>query len=154
MAGETAAEDVRKGRTFAALSRLVGLLSAGRSAVMVFNDIHWSDELTRDWLSLLCENGIDGVMLLATMRPEEAASPKEIKTIPLKPLGVDDVRELISHVAGGKVLPKEVSVQITRRTRGVALYVVELTRALLASGMMSSGRERNGGRSRWMTLRR
>jgi class 3 adenylate cyclase len=128
--------DVRKARTFTALNKLVQGLAAGCPAVMIFNDIHWSDELTHEWLSLLCEDGLKRVLLLATMRPEEATFPAKIEILPLKPLGLDDVRELISHVASGKVMPREIAVQITRRTRGVALYVVEMTRALLASGMM------------------
>ena len=128
--------DAKKTRTFLALETLLKALCAGRPGMLVFNDIHWSDELTREWMRLLCERGMEGIFVLATVRPEEVATQGGMEVLRLRPLGLEDVRELIRHVVGGKVLPSEVAVHITQRTRGVALFVVEMTRALLASGKL------------------
>ncbi len=128
--------DVRKTRTFAALDKLVAALIDGRPTVMVFNDVHWSDELTRDWLSRLGESGLGRVFVVVTVRPEEERLLEGMEVLVLRPLELEHMRVLIRHVAHGKVLPSEVAVQITRRTRGVPLFAVEMTRALLASGML------------------
>src|SRR6516165_5823816 len=45
--------------------------------------------------------------------------------------------EIISYVTGGKALPKEISDQIVDRTDGVPLFIEELTKTVLESGIIS-----------------
>src|SRR5262249_15175027 len=45
--------------------------------------------------------------------------------------------ELIAGITGGKVLPKEIADQIIDRTDGVPLFVEELTKAVIESGMLN-----------------
>jgi predicted ATPase len=45
--------------------------------------------------------------------------------------------EMIAHVTGGKALPKEISDQIVERTDGVPLFVEELTKAVVESGILT-----------------
>ena len=49
---------------------------------------------------------------------------------------------MIAHVTGGKALPKEIAEQIIDRTDGVPLFVEELTKAVIESGMVDRGRRR------------
>ena len=42
---------------------------------------------------------------------------------------------MIAGVTGGKALPKEIAAQIIDRTDGVPLFVEELTKAVVESGM-------------------
>jgi predicted ATPase len=44
---------------------------------------------------------------------------------------------MIAHIAGGKPLPKEVADQIVDRTDGVPLFVEELTKTVLESGIVT-----------------
>jgi predicted ATPase len=44
---------------------------------------------------------------------------------------------MIAHVASGKALPKEVADQIVDRTDGVPLFIEELTKTVLESGMVT-----------------
>ena len=44
--------------------------------------------------------------------------------------------EMIAHVTGGKALPKEISDQIVDRTDGVPLFIEELTKTVVESGIV------------------
>ena len=59
----------------------------------------------------------------------------------LNRLGRRDGRALVEHIAGGKALPDEIVAQIVDRTDGVPLFVEELTKSVLESGLL---REENG----------
>jgi predicted ATPase len=52
------------------------------------------------------------------------------------------VAQLIGRVAGGKALPPEVVGQIVTKTDGVPLFVEELTKMVLESGLLRQGEER------------
>src|SRR5262249_56010426 len=58
------------------------------------------------------------------------------KTIPLTRLSRRDGASLVARVTGGKALPDEVMNQILVRTDGVPLFVEELTKAVIESGLM------------------
>jgi predicted ATPase len=45
---------------------------------------------------------------------------------------------MIAHVTGGKALPKEISDQIVDRTDGVPLFIEELTKTVMESGIVSA----------------
>jgi predicted ATPase len=45
--------------------------------------------------------------------------------------------KIISSVIGGKVLPKEIADQIIERTDGIPLFIEELTKAVLESGVVA-----------------
>ena len=45
--------------------------------------------------------------------------------------------EMITHVTGGKALPKEITDQIIERTDGIPLFIEELTKAVVESGAVA-----------------
>jgi tetratricopeptide (TPR) repeat protein len=45
--------------------------------------------------------------------------------------------EMITHVTGGKALPKEIAEQIVERTDGVPLFIEELTKSVIESGIVT-----------------
>ena len=47
---------------------------------------------------------------------------------------------MIAHVTGGKALPKEIADQIIDRTDGVPLFIEELTKTVVESGMVDRSR--------------
>jgi predicted ATPase len=49
---------------------------------------------------------------------------------------------MISGVTGGKTLPQEITEQIIERTDGVPLFVEELTKAVVESGMLTDAGDR------------
>src|SRR5262249_35277346 len=50
--------------------------------------------------------------------------------------------EMISGITGGKALPEEVAAQIIDRTDGVPLFVEELTKAVVESGVLTDAGDR------------
>jgi predicted ATPase len=49
--------------------------------------------------------------------------------------------QMIGHVTGGKVLPKEIADQIVDRTDGVPLFIEELTKSVIESGIVTEAED-------------
>ena len=85
------------------------------------------------------------MLLLITFRPEfEApwsASP-DIATVTLGRLDRVQAKTLVARVTGGRELPAEVLAQIVAKTDGVPLFVEELTKHVLESGLLVEGPDR------------
>jgi hypothetical protein len=131
----------RKEKTLHAQLAQVEGLSARQPVLMVFEDIHWSDPTTRELLDLLIDR-IPTLRVLAiiTFRPEFAPAwigRPHITMLNLNRLPVRQRAEMISHVIGGKALPREIADQIIDRTDGVPLFIEELTKAVLESGVVT-----------------
>jgi predicted ATPase len=106
---------------------------------MVFEDIHWIDPTSRELLDLTIERIRNlQVLLIITFRPEfqEAWSgAAHVSKLLLNRLDAGEGTQLAKTVAG-KALPEEVVTHIAARTDGVALFIEELTRAVLESGLL------------------
>jgi len=50
--------------------------------------------------------------------------------------------EMIMQVTGGRALPKEIADQIVDRTDGVPLFIEELTKAVVESGILTETGDR------------
>ena len=61
---------------------------------------------------------------------------EQVSTLALSRLDRRERTVLIEQIAGGKALPEEVVAQITERTDGVPLFVEELTKNVLESGLL------------------
>jgi predicted ATPase len=106
---------------------------------MVFEDVHWIDPTSRELLDLTIERIRRlPVLLIITFRPEfsEAWSgAAHVSTLLLNRLDAGEGTILAQTVAG-KALPSEVVANIADRTDGVPLFVEELTRAVVESGLL------------------
>ena len=133
-----------KEKTFSALVGLFERQAAERPLLIVFEDVHWIDPTSLELLTIM----VDRVphlraMLLITSRPEFVPpwpSHAHVTTAPLTRLSKRGGIALIQRVTGGKALPEAVVDQILARTDGVPLFVEELTKTVLESGLL---RERN-----------
>ena len=79
------------------------------------------------------------VLLLATCRPEFVpcwANHQYISTLSLTRLGRLEGKALVENVTSGKTLPAEILNQIIVRTDGIPLFIEELTKTLVESGML------------------
>jgi predicted ATPase len=107
---------------------------------MVCEDVQWADPSTLELLALtLDQTPMARLLLLVTCRPE-FAPPWPWRTH-LTPLHLDRLPQaqtamLVERVAGGKPLPPEVHLQIVTKTDGVPLFVEELTKTVLESGLL------------------
>jgi class 3 adenylate cyclase/predicted ATPase len=135
----------KRERTFVALQQLIDRLSQREPVLMLFEDVHWIDPTSRDLLARIVERAPRRrLLLVVTARPEFRApwsSEAQVTVLALNRLGAVAGRALANLVAGGKRLPDEILAQIIDRTDGVPLFVEELTKTVLESGLL---RQQNG----------
>jgi class 3 adenylate cyclase len=130
----------RKEKTLHAQLALTAGLAAQQPVLMVFEDVHWGDPTTRALLEILVDR-IPGlrVLLIATFRPDFAppwGNRPHVDLLSLGRLPPEQCARMIGHLTGGKALPKEIADQILDRTDGVPLFVEELTKMVLESGLV------------------
>ena len=78
-------------------------------------------------------------LLVVTFRPEFAApwvGRAHVASLTLSRFGRRQAMAMVDRVAGGKALPAEVLEQIVAKTDGVPLFVEELTKSVLESGLL------------------
>jgi predicted ATPase len=130
----------KKERTLEALIRQLEGLARQQPVVMVFEDAHWIDPTSRELLDLTIERVRNlPVLLIVTFRPEFQppwTGQPQVSMVALNRLDRHDRTILLEQIAGGKALPDEVVAQIVDRADGVPLFVEELTKSVLESGLL------------------
>jgi TolB-like protein/class 3 adenylate cyclase/predicted ATPase len=136
----------KKDRTSAALVRQLDGLASRQPIVMVFEDAHWIDPTSRELLDLMIERIRSmPVLLIVTFRPEFQppwTGQEQVSALALSRLDRHDRTALVEQIAGRKALPSEVVAQIAERTDGVPLFVEELTKNVLESGLLREEADR------------
>jgi len=133
----------KKERTLEALIRQLEGLACRQPVVMIFEDAHWIDPTSRELLDLAveCVRNLP-VLLIVTFRPEFQppwTGQPRVTTLTLNRLERRDRTALVTQIAGVKALADEVVGQIVDRTDGVPLFVEELTKSVLESGVTPRG---------------
>jgi class 3 adenylate cyclase/tetratricopeptide (TPR) repeat protein len=117
-------------------------LAEGAPVLMAWEDLHWADPTTLEALGMLIEQVPTAALLVvATYRPELTPPwPQRSHMIPitLNRLERPEVETMVGHLAGGRLLPGEVVDHIVAKADGVPLYVEELTKAILGSGVLEA----------------
>jgi class 3 adenylate cyclase/predicted ATPase len=136
----------RKEKTLQALVAQADGLAVQQPVLMIFEDVHWSDPTTRELLDLLIER-VPAVRLLVviTFRPEFSppwVGRPQVTLLTLNRLPPRQRIEMISRMIGGKALPREIADQIVERTDGVPLFIEELTKSVLESGLVTEAGDR------------
>src|ERR1700724_1963225 len=133
----------RKETTLAALLAQFGGLAARQPVFVIFDDVHWADPTSLELLTVTLEQVQRlPVLLLITARPEFTPpwpGHAHVTTVSLTRLNRNDGAALIDRVTAGKALPKDVMDQILARTDGVPLFVEELTKSVLETGLLQEG---------------
>jgi class 3 adenylate cyclase/predicted ATPase len=136
----------KKERILEALIRQLEGLSRRQPMVMVFEDAHWIDPTSRELLDLVVERVRSlPVLLIVTFRPEFQmpwTRQPQVTMLALNRLDRHDQTTLMAQIAGGKVFPAEVVDHIADHTDGVPLFVEELTKSVLESGLLREEADR------------
>jgi predicted ATPase/DNA-binding winged helix-turn-helix (wHTH) protein len=136
----------KKERTLEALIRQLEGLAREQPVVAVFEDTQWLDPTSREVLDLTVEHVRSlPVLLIVTFRPEFHApwtGQPQVSMLALNRLDRRDRAALVAQIAGNKTLPGEVVSQIADRTDGVPLFVEELTKSVLESGLLREENDR------------
>jgi class 3 adenylate cyclase/tetratricopeptide (TPR) repeat protein len=131
----------RKEKTLHAQVAQVEGLAARQPVLMVFEDVHWSDPTTRESLDLLIDRvSTLRVLVIITFRPEFTppwVGHPHVTMLNLSRLPPRLRAQMITHVTSGKALPKEIADQIIDRTDGVPLFIEELTKSVVESGVLT-----------------
>jgi predicted ATPase len=107
---------------------------------IIFEDVHWADPTSLELLTGTLEQVQRlPVLMLITARPEFTPpwpGHAHVTTVSLTRLNRRNGAALIERVTAGKTLPDEVMDQILARTDGVPLFVEELTKTVLETGLL------------------
>jgi class 3 adenylate cyclase len=130
----------RRQHTLEALRSQIEALAERSPVLMVFEDVHWADPTSLELFELIVERASRLPLLaIVTFRTEFVppwVSHPQVTLISLNRLPRRLSAEMIAHVTGGKILPQEIADQITNRTDGVPLFIEELTKAVVESGLL------------------
>jgi DNA-binding SARP family transcriptional activator/tetratricopeptide (TPR) repeat protein len=120
-------------------------LALRNPVMMIFEDTHWADASTLEFLSLLVERIRQlPVLVLVTCRPGldvPWSSLDHVGTLSLRRLDDKYVRSIIREVSRDRHLPSEVTTEIVRKADGVPLFVEELVKTVFESGVSVAGGE-------------
>ena len=131
----------RKERTLQVQLAQIEGLAARQPVVIAFEDVHWSDPTTRESLDLIIDRvpALRALMII-TFRPEFTppwVGRPHVTMLTLSRLPPRRRAEMIAHLTGGRPLPREIADQIINRTDGVPLFIEELTKTVVESGIVA-----------------
>jgi len=136
----------QKQQTLQALLTIFLRIAAQQPVLFVMEDLHWIDPTTLEFLSLLVDQGPTArILALWTFRPDFSppwTGRSHVTQVMLPRLPRRQAVEMTSQVAHRKALPAEVIEQVVAKTDGVPLFVEELTKMVLESGLLQEREER------------
>ena len=142
----TVSPEQQKQQTLQALLTILLRIAAQQPVLFVMEDLHWVDPSTLELLSLLVDQGPTArILALWTFRPDFSppwTGRSHLTQVTLHRLAHPQATELIRRVAHRKALPPEVTEQIVAKTDGVPLFVEELTKMVLESGLLQEREDR------------
>ena len=129
----------QKELTIDALIRQLLALAQTRPVLFMLEDVHWIDPTTLELVDRAVRSVKTApVLFLLTFRPEFVPPWLEphVTMLQLEKLNREQAGAMILEVTGGKQVPDEVHDQIISKTDGVPLFIEELTKAVLESGLL------------------
>ena len=136
----------QKQQTLHALLTIMLRIAAQQPMLFVMEDLHWVDPTTLEFLTLLVDQGPTArILALWTFRPDFSppwTGRSHLTQVTLPRLPRQQATEMTDRVAHGKALPAEVVEQVVAKTDGVPLFVEELTKMVLESGLLQEREDR------------
>jgi len=130
----------QKEKSLHALLAQIEGLATHQPVLLVVEDAHWADPTSLELFDLIVSRAASlPLLVVATFRPEFVPAwigRPQVTLISLGRLSRRRCGEMIAHVTGGKALPREIADEITDRTDGVPLFIEELTKAVIESGVL------------------
>lgn len=136
----------QKQRTLEALSDQLSGLSKRKPVLAVFEDAHWMDPTTLELLDMIVQRAATlPILVLITFRPDFVhhwTGHSHVTMLALSRLARRDVAAIVDNVTGGKSLPPQVLEHVLAKTDGIPLFVEELTKTIVESGLLRDEGER------------
>jgi len=131
---------VRKRRTLEAFKRILLRESLNQPLMVIFEDLHWIDEHTQEFLNLLADSiGTAKILLLVNYRPEYShgwGSKTYYTQLRLDPLGRETASELLTALLGGGSELAPLKSVIIVKTEGNPFFMEETVQVLLDDGAL------------------
>ena len=129
-------------------------MANGALVALLFEDLHWADQGTLDFIDHVLEWSRNVPILIITLarpellvtRPDWGAGRRNFLALDLEPLNDESMRALLAGFVPD--LPEGAVRSIVARADGIPLYAVETVRMLVADGRL---RERPEG---WLRIGR
>ena len=138
----TLSPQAQKQKTHEALVAWMMEEAQRRAVYCAWEDLHWADPSTLDVLTLFLEQiPTTRMFALLTYRPEfnpPWSARSYLTQLTLNRLGRAQVEAMVRNVTDGKALPTDIVQQIVTKTDGVPLFVEELTKMVLESGLVQT----------------
>jgi class 3 adenylate cyclase/predicted ATPase len=135
---------IRRRRTQEAIKRILLRESLNQPLMLVFEDLHWIDEQTQEFLNLLADSLANAkLLLLVNYRPEYShqwGSKTYYTQLRLDPLGTESADEMLSALFGESPDLGPVKKLIIERTEGNPFFMEEMYQSMLEDGVIA----RNG----------
>ncbi|MDM0021459.1 AAA family ATPase [Variovorax saccharolyticus] len=129
-----------KAHTLEGLIDLLLRLSRQQPVLFLVEDAHWIDPTTEELIGQVAERIRDArVLLVVTCRPGYIPSwsgASQATRHSLNRLSRKQSAALVGGVTAGKALPAEVLDQIIGKTDGIPLFIEELTKTVVQSGLL------------------
>ena len=147
LTGGTEETEDEKRATFESIGAVLGKLSQQRPIVMIFEDLHWIDDPSREMLELSVSTMRSWrFMQVVSHRPEYEPHWRvgvAFTQLHLRPLADQHAVEVIRAAAGGE-LPGELEERLLAKAEGNPFFLEELARTLVEDGTLA----KSGGRIR------
>ena len=128
-------------QTFAVMFQQLYGLAAQKPLMIVVEDVHWIDPTTCELLDLVVDRIASlRIFLIITFRPDFTppwTGLPHVSLFSLNRLSANLGETLVKQVSHCKTLPRSVLDQIIARTDGVPLFLEELTKTMLHSGLLT-----------------
>jgi class 3 adenylate cyclase/predicted ATPase len=115
-------------------------LAEREPVLFILEDLHWTDPSTIELLELLiAQTPTSRLHALLTCRPEFASpfgNRSYLTQITLNRLAHHDIAHMVHWITDEKPIPSEVVQQIVEKTDGVPLFIEEMTKSVLESGVL------------------
>ena len=136
----------QKRQTMRALMTIPFRRAEKQPVMLIFEDLHWIDPTTLEYLNMLVD-AIPTAPILAvfTCRPDfdpPWIDNPNVTMLDVKRLPSDAAAALTRQVAQGKSLPAQVMAEVVAKTDGVPLFIEELTKMVLESGLLEERPDR------------
>ena len=141
--GLDTATQIPREELFSAWRTFFERISAEGTVVLVFEDLHWADPGTLDFIDHLVEWSRAMPIMVVTLarpelfehRPNWGAGRRNFAALSLEPLPQSAIHELLQGLVPG--LPEGPRRAIAERADGIPLYAVETIRMLVAEGRLA-----------------
>jgi class 3 adenylate cyclase/tetratricopeptide (TPR) repeat protein len=131
---------VKKRRTLDAIKRILLRESLNQPLIVMFEDLHWIDEQTQEFLNLLADSIANAkILLLVNYRPQYSHqwnSKTYYTQLRLDPLGKESADEMLAALLGDGDQLAAIKRLIIEKTEGNPFFMEETVQVLLDEGAL------------------